>query len=242
MRAQRKDDWRIRTNSRLTFPKRWFAFDVECWLKDVGDGVTEHAFRLGTYCYFELDKGANVTREERGRFYSKEDVWRTLKYYAWPNNTLRVVSANIGYDFINAGLPEFLSLEGWTIKDIYIAGLTTIIPATKDKTKIWFLNLQNWFTGSVERIGRELGLEKMEVDTQSEDTELVFQYCQRDTDIVARAIQARIKWLVDGHCGSWANTKSCISRNVYRHKYMTHDIYIHNNQEAIELERKALRC
>jgi hypothetical protein len=232
---------RIRPNKKKEFPRELFFFDVESKLKPIDRNTTEHLFWLASWIYVRLNDRAEVAKEERGIAKTTEELHQAILSHLKRKKCLRVISANIGYDVIVSKIPQMLAKEGFENTFLYTEGLTTIMRWKKGDISLEFLNVQNWFRGNVKELGEMIGLHKLEIDLEKANEEEVITYCMRDTEIIKEAIIRHIKFIREMDWGNWGRTLAKQAQNIYRHRYMRHDIYIHCNEEVIALERKAYR-
>jgi len=117
-----------------------------------------------------------------------------------------------------------------------------ILKAKYNGGSVVFVDTGNYF-GKVplKIIGHDIGLEKIDCNPlEATDDELQI-YCHRDVAIIQNAIIQLIEWFSGENLGNWSNTVASLAFNAYRHKFMNYPIYIHDNQEVLQLEHGSYR-
>ena len=90
------------------------------------------------------------------------------------------------------------------------------------------------------KIGEIFGIEKVKIkDFKRVSTEKLKKRCKIDVIILRELIFKLIDFFKKHECGNFAYTIASQSFNAFRHKFMKHEIFIHNNPMACELERKS---
>lgn len=109
------------------------------------------------------------------------------------------------------------------------------------KAYLIFLSTTNFTHYPLKKIGKILGIEKMDVDVFTEDEDLLSKYCRRDTEIVLRFVEYLIKFIKEHDLGSFQETIAKQAFTAFRHRFMKHEIFIHADPEATALERLSYR-
>jgi len=89
-----------------------------------------------------------------------------------------------------------------------------------------------------------LGMAKLPLP-EYDDTEALFRRCERDVEVLTKAMLLYIGWLKTGECGNWQMTGASQAWSHWRHSHYTHKILVHNNSDALAAERAAMhtgRC
>ncbi|TKI52937.1 hypothetical protein E8L90_29725 [Brevibacillus antibioticus] len=105
---------------------------------------------------------------------------------------------------------------------------------------IVILSSTNYYQQSLESLGRAFQLAKLEHDHTGETPiEDSITYCKRDVEILTASMLAFMKFIRDEEHGSFAVTVAGQAFNSFRTKFMEQTIYIHDNRNAIKVERDA---
>lgn len=110
---------------------------------------------------------------------------------------------------------------------------------TADGRHLKIVDSMNWLPLSLERIAGEIGMHKMPLPAESDSLDAWMQRCQRDTEILERAMLLTINWVREHDLGNLKLTAASQSMAMYRHRCMPCDIIIHDEKPVRALERKS---
>ncbi|MCI0563052.1 MAG: hypothetical protein MN733_31630, partial [Nitrososphaera sp.] len=230
----------IPPNHKVTFPRRIILVDTESRLgKENLERYSEHTLKLGVAIFVCLDKDADVKRREVFPFHTADEFWDWVLDHTSKNATTYLYGHNLKYDAINLNAMEELDNRGYTIP-FPILNHKFIMTAYKDKRtyKIKLVDTANFLMYSLREIGKRFGLEKKDIDFETDDERIMFDYCQRDTEIVEKFVISFIQWLVMNDLGSFKDTIASTSASIYRHSFLC-DIWYHNDKDLLKFERLA---
>lgn len=220
-------------------PQRYIFVDTESKLIKESENRIIHEYLLGWCLYWRI-------RKDRAKdtliyyFCPKEsDIAEKIDKCTSNKETLYAIAHNWQYDGWAAHI--FINLEalGYKLEPPYINQTTFIMKASKGQKKIIFIDNAQFYPGKLENLAKLVSLEKLEVDFNNSSYDDICAYCKRDVEIL---YELRKLWLnfIDSHnLGSHGLTIPSQAFNAFRHRFMYHKIVIHDNQEAIELERAA---
>lgn len=164
-----------------------------------------------------------------------------------------VYAHNMGYDLIATGGIPVLVANGYTVTSFFEKGMTFILQASRyieqkdkdgnnvrgKKKTVNLISSTNYYPQSLKQLGDIFGLPKLEFDCQYGTLEEAIPYCRRDVEICKMAVERFISFVTDENLGVLAKTTPGQAFNAYRHRFMTVPVYLHDNQEAVALERQA---
>jgi len=219
-------------------PQNIIYFDTESTLRDQGSKIYHDLYLLvGKYVRYRSDL---IKKETTELFHtaSPEEFWTWVESKTKEKWSLYLIAHNVAYDLIVSQGLVILPKRGWKVKTFYEKGRTFHLVVEKGKKRLHFLNLANYFQGSLAEIGKEFGLEKLELDYRNPDPEKALTYCIRDVEIVERAFTTWLNFIREHNLGNFAITAPGQAFNAFRHRFNNHKIYIHNHPKALELERE----
>ncbi|RLB83730.1 MAG: hypothetical protein DRH24_06540, partial [Deltaproteobacteria bacterium] len=229
----------LKENKSCWHPKHWFFFDIETEPIDINQKTQTHTFRLccAELCYFNLDKREKGIQPLlfKGPFKIAEFLDKTTKKYS----PLFCASLNLSYDILTSHLFFFLTELGWKTEKFWCGDRRVIVQFKKKKRVLWFLDISNWLRGSVKQIGKLVGLEKLSVDFNNVSEKELIKYCRRDVEIIREGMWFWLNFIKENDLGRFAFTLAGQAFNALRHRFMTEEIVIHDNEEAAELELEA---
>lgn len=115
----------------------------------------------------------------------------------------------------------------------------TIIAARVGQTqgRVVIVDTLNWFNCPLGQLGLAAGLEKLPMPEWDAGDEEWFRYCQRDTEIVFRTFVELIRWVKTNDMGMFRYTGPSQAIAAYRHRFMEHEILVHDNLPIKVVER-----
>jgi DNA polymerase type B, organellar and viral. len=229
----------LKENKTSGYPRNMIFFDVESKLERVDDKIIHKPYLFIGYWYcFRYEKGRHPSEQW---YYSEnsEDFWNWVVSKVNKKEALYMFAHNPTYDLVAGSAFLVLKAKGFTITRFYEKGRTFILEFKGDKRKIVVFNVGNFYQGSVADIGKAFNLPKLEMDYENPTMEQALTYCKRDVEIIAKAILTWIKFCKENDLGNFGVTAPKQAFNAYRHRFMKHKIFIHNNVDAIEIERES---
>lgn len=220
-------------------PTLHIFFDVETDLGLFVDNWREHTFKLGWALFWR--KGEEGRKDELEWYYilNGEDFWEWVESKARSKTRLLLIAHNIEYDAFILGGFYLLPERGWTLTRFFTASQTAIYTWKKEGKTIQFVDNTNWFKGALKGWGEVVGLPKLEIDFDRAGRGELSEYCKRDVEIIYRLWKWWYDFLEEHDLGSWGITLPSQAFLAYRHRYMREKIYIHNEEEILQLERQA---
>lgn len=230
---------RLKDNKTSPFPRNLIFFDVESKLVE-SEGKTLH-FPYLIYAMSYYRDGKGYIYEEEKHFTDTETFWQWVTSYNRKKEALYLFAHNPTYDLVSSkGIP-YLCNQNYKLTSFYNKGRTFILSFRNPdlKCSIHILNVGNYFPGTVKQIGDSFNLPKLELDFSNPTIEEALPYCKRDVEIIKKAMLSWFDFCKSNDLGSFGKTFPKQSINCYRHRFMKNPIYIHNNQEACNLERES---
>ncbi len=225
--------------SKDKYPRRLLVFDTEAWRGEIIDGVEIQTYRLGVIRYVELDKSLKITKDEIEYCYDNQALMATVDLRTRKDQALYVYAHNIKYDLQLSGMLTGFIENGWKVKLFVMDDPPTFIRISKNRSSIVFVDTFNYWQTSVETLGKQLGLSKLDMPNVDEDMDTWKVYCQRDVDVLMEYLLSYMHYLKDNDLCGLGLTLASQSFRSYRHRFMNHVIQLHNDENATKLERAA---
>lgn len=222
-------------------PRHMVFFDTETSQHEQPDGSIEQRFKLGWAVYWRRSYGRH--KEVVGWCYIDriETFWDWLYSKAGPKTRLWVIARNVVFDFTICKGWKHLRREGYKLKFFHNNGVSTIVTVKKKSSTIVFLDSMNWFPESLAKTGERLGIPKMKIDFDTCTMDELSVYCKNDVLIELENFRVLIKFLQDNMIGRLCYTRASTAMAAYLFRHYHTDIYIHNNAEAITMERESYK-
>lgn len=232
---------RIKGERSLAMPRNLLFFDTETTMTTKDDGSTEHRLRLGWACYWERSYGRHKGQEIWTSFTDAETFWQFVFSHTQAKQKLWCIARNVGFDFTVLEGWKHLREGGYKLKFFYASGVTNIISVYRPDSAIVLLDSMNWFVESLEKTGERIGIPKMHVDFETVNDSDLSVYCKNDVRIELENFKRFIAFLEENKISRLCYTRGSTAMAAYLFRHYNHSIWIHNNSEAIDLEREAYK-
>lgn len=231
----------IKGEKSFAMPRHLLFFDTETRMKKKPNGDVEHSLRLGWACYWRRGEAKRDDIETWHNFKTCKAFWQFLFSCTGKRVKLWCMARNLSFDFTILQGWKYLKQEGYTLKFFHSKGATTIISVTKDTSSIVFLDSMNWFVESLEKTGKRIGIPKMHVDFEKCTESELNTYCRNDVLIEKENFSLFIRFLTENHIARLCYTQGSTAMAAYLAGHYKTPIWIHNNKEAIDLERASYK-
>jgi len=201
--------------------------------------VTYHHFHVGWCClWLRGDETHNETQDWTW-FLSAAGMNGYIQEMAMRYKYIYVVGHNIFFDLQASGTFAFLTDQGWRLEFYYDKGLTYILKCKRGAASMNLISSTNWFDQSLKKLGKVVGLEKLDVDFKNVTSDQLKKYCYRDVEILVEAMKYYIAFIQDHKLGNMALTKASQAFTAFRHRFTDGKVFIHTEQSVHQLERAA---
>ena len=237
MKACRK----LRRNDSLKMQDNIIYFDTETNINTNKDGNEIQTLKLGWAIHTR-----NGQQPDYLFFTEHQTFWDWLySKIDLDNQKLYVYAHNMDFDFkIVDGYNRILKDKLWSIKNMYVHGVTFILGMKRMKQEILFLDSMNYTPLPLKVLGKAVGLDKMEIDFKHCSHEQLKEYCLNDTEILKQYMEMLIGFLSVNNLTKLRNTSASLSLNAFKHRfydYDNHPIFLHDHENVIKLERDSYR-
>lgn len=256
-----RQEHKLKPNKSSTYPKQILFYDTETAPTSIDSDTKRHDLKLGVGCYYQEKGNKQAAHEDYFDFTTVKAFWDTALNLVTTNRRLIIIAHNLDFDFLVChGLSE-LKERGWFAQNMIISGNVDIwsfvqykhppdSPAWKsyvaDKKKkprvvktIIFLDFMNYFKMALAKLGENIGVPKLKIDFETCTDEELRVYCRVDVKIMVEVWKRWTAFLQTHELGVWGKTLPSQAFNAFRHRFMKHDIFIHSNEPALQLERRA---
>jgi len=231
----------LKREKSLIIPRHFIFFDTETGGKEKKDGGIEQYFILGWCCYYSRAYGRHKECQEWLYFDDVSAFWQFVFEHTEEKQRLWIIARNIVFDFTVCGGWEYLKKEGYKLKFFHNSGCSVIVTVNKGKRSIVFLDSMNWFTEALAETGKRIGIPKKDIDFARCSLEDLVDYCRNDVLIEFENFRSFIRFLEDNTISRLCYTKASTAMAAYLFRHYNTPIYIHNNAEAINLERESYK-
>lgn len=211
----------------------------------------EHNIYLiqASFYRWRKDRGKIEEREEdyygnniAMRFWSDVD-----RFCAW-SETVYGFAHNARYDFqVTAAIPCMVSL-GYRVESFSERPFMMRFEKKNEKGRkkvFMLLSSTNYYQDSLENLGNVFNLPKLDFDHGKMDLDNPVQfkealvYGRRDVEILKVAMLSLIQFIEREELGKFCMTIASQSFGAFRNRFLHHELYIHADNRALEIERLA---
>ena len=225
----------------LTIPRHFIFFDTETEPYKNNDGSIRQDFKLGWAVYYGRAYGRHKETLQWLYIDSISTFWDFVYNHTEPKQRLWIIARNIVFDFTVCMGWEHLRKEGYKLKFFHNNGCSVIVTVNKGNRSIVFLDSMNWFTESLAKTGERIGIPKLKIDFATCTMEQLSGYCRNDVLIELENFKLFIRFLEGNAISRLCYTKASTAMAAYLFRHYNTSIYIHNNAEAIKLERESYK-
>lgn len=238
----RKKPHKLKENKKTRTPRVIIAVDTETYQEEIDKDFWVHKVRLAWAIYKDRQTG----KTEYFYFETVENFWVWLKSKLKHKYTLYVFAHNFDFDWqVLQGFKMVKEVLGGEItRAIFDSNVFHIKVRVKGfdgypdhRCNIEFISTTNYTPYPLKKIGKIIGIEKMEIDFKTANKEYLKEYCKRDTEILLAFVEYLLKFIQQHDLGNFQPTIAGQSFTAFRHRFMKYDIYIHAKPKATELER-----
>ncbi len=235
----------LKREKTMAIPRHFVFVDTETRAVKDDKGNTEQHFKLGWLCYYSREHGRHTEKEDWFYFDTIEAFWGYIFDHCEPKQRLWIIARNVVFDFTILKGWKHLRKDAWKLKFFHNNGVSCIVNIRKGNKSIVFLDSMNWFPESLAKTGERLGIPKMKIDFETCTEQELSVYCRNDVRIDYENFKQFIRFLVGNTISRLCYTRASTAMAAYMLRHYNTPIYIHNNAEAIALERasyKGGRC
>ena len=183
------------------------------------------------------DRAPSVTH--RTTFDTPEAFWGWVDSKREPRSRIWVMAHNWNYDAAILNTSQILPQLGWVLHK-YINGKPPLIVTwRKDGCTLQMVDTLNYFTTSLDSLGKSLGVRKLPMPSGQLDPAEWQAYCEQDVRVIRGAFLTFREFVREHDLGVMQPTLASQALTAYRHRFMPCQILIHTKVEALELERES---
>lgn len=227
----------LKSEKSLAIPRHIIFTDTETFQTVMPDGSVEQSLRLGWACYYRRAYGRHPELTEWFYFEDCASFWSFVVGRSLPKQRLWIIARNMVFDFTVLKGWRHLTAAGYKLKFFHNKGAITIISVRKPKSSLVLLDSMNWFRESLAKTGDRIGIPKMQIDFATCSQAALSDYCRNDVLIELENFKLFIRFLEERHVARLCYTRGSTAMSAYLLSHYSEKIYIHNNRQAIRLER-----
>lgn len=221
-------------------PSNILVFDCETHFGDVArcDGGEIQRLRLGVALAYRLDRGKR-TRVVRRVFRTAEDFWALVESRLDRKRPLWVIGHNISYDLGCVNFWRWRTGSDYRTQKAAVSGSVFYLKGSWLGCPLNFCDTLNYFRIPLKKLGKSVGLAKLEMPEYIATDKEWENYCANDVEITALALDKLLAFNRQHALGPWQPTVAGLSFSAFRSCFMKHKVLVHNYKEILNLERNS---
>lgn len=229
----------IPLNHVTALPRRFVYLDAEAHQK-VQRNARVQSFRLAVAAFERrLEDGRGWSERTFATYKEPRSLWADIDACTRVKSRTVVVAHNLAYDLrITHALIELPRL-GWRMQAMKLDGGHAWASFTRDKRTLMLVDSASWLPYGLEHLGKLMNMAKPPLPPWADTDEAWEARCTADVKILAAVWRRLMQWVEDDDLGNWRPTGAGQSWSAFRHRFMSHDILVHEDVEARGAERYA---
>lgn len=228
----------MKTTKSISFPTNLLFFDTET----KGDNNPEMREECHHKLWFGYVIAARFEDTMPSRVITKDfkttsEFWEIVNSRLSPERPLWLFAHNIGFDLTIVDFWNRLEKEKWKIKFIVIDDPPTIVEVQTPKGTLVCVDTLNYWRVALKTLGESLSIPKLDFPPYDAPFKQWREYCKNDVAILYEAITRLIRYLKTNDLASLKYTAPSIALDCFKHRFLKHNVFIHDNKGAISLER-----
>jgi len=237
----RRNAHRLTKNITSTRPQYMIFLDTETDIKRVDSRITEYPFKLGCAHFWRRRRDGNNDAHEHIAFWEIEHFWDWLDDHCYQNAVTYLIAHNVLFDLAALEFLTELPKRGWQCQFAFDGDHVSLYRFRNDNRTLIALNNANIFRGRLSDWADAVELPKIDVDFHAVNDPDLLRRCTRDVEIMVQLWTWWLDFLDEHDMGVFKPTIASQAMTTWRHRFMSYPVYVHNNADALALERAAYR-
>jgi hypothetical protein len=200
--------------------------------------VEYHQLWFGYAKHSRFENGKH-TRNSELFFQTTDEFWQYVFSKTDAKRPLYCFAHNLGFDATIVDIFGAMDRYNITCRYYILDDPPNYIQLEWNGRVINFVDTFNFWKCSVAQLGKSLGLDKLAFPSDTDTMETWKKYCKIDVEIIEKSITNLFGYLKRYDLGSFAISAPSISYATYKKCFMKHQIMIHDNSRALQLERNS---
>jgi hypothetical protein len=233
----------LKANESTRVPRKHIFLDTESW-SDRDGPVSEQRWAIGVTCFVQT----RPDRPAHDRWEVWDDpvlMWKGIDAYCGASGRTVLWTHNLGYDVRISQALHLLPELGWKLVAHNLAGRGTWLSWARGRASLRMVDSAAIFPTTLARVGASVGLGKRPLPDLPDAGIGLYSRCWRDVEILRTAVLSYLDWLETEDLGNWQSTGAGQSWAAFRHRFMDRRLLVHDDQQALAAERRAMwtgRC
>lgn len=233
----------MKANEACRVPRRHIFLDTEAGTERLASGHRQ-TWRCAVACYRVAEKG-RPARERWAEYDQPAHLWREVDVHCGRSARTVLWAHNLGYDVRISDAFRYLPALGWKLVAHNLVSRGTWFRWVKGRATLMMVDSGSVYPTTLAKVGAAFGMGKLDLPDEDDSMAAWMARCRRDVEILRQGVVTYLDWIEAEDLGNWQVTGAGMASTVYRHKFMTYNILVHGDAQALAAERRALwagRC
>lgn len=212
-------------------------FDTETDAFRISSTETGQRLRFGWACWQRTLPDSSWSEPLWERFTSPSEFLSWLEGRTRPKTRTYVFAHNLHFETVVLNLFKLFPERGWKLGRAILESPPVILSFRRELATVEFIDTGNWWLHSAAKIGETVGVPKLPMPSLVDSLEEWDSYCRNDVEIIRVAMLKWFDFLRRYDLGGFARTLAGQAFKAYRHRFMNHQIFVHDNERCAALER-----
>lgn len=233
----------VAPNETTRVPRRLVFLDSES-SEESAPGMRTQRWAVGVACYVTT----RPDRPSRERWECYDDpviLWKSVDQWCGESGRTVLFTHNLGYDARITDALRVLPELGWRLIAHNMAAKGMWLTWRRGRATLQMCDSASVFPCTLLKLGELIRLPKLHLPDPNAHGIGLYSRCWRDVEILRTAMLQYLQWIERADLGNWQLTGAGQAWAVFRHKFLTHHLLVHDDGEALRAERRAMwtgRC
>lgn len=227
----------VRHNKVTRVPRAHLYLDSEARRTVIAGGEVQ-TFRCAVTAFDrKAHSGDRWRAREWGEHLDTDALWRWVEERTQARARTILVAHNLAYDLRICDAFGWLPANGWELKAIRLADRQAWASWRKGDRTLVMLDTLAWVALPLERLGQLCEIPKLALPAWEDSDEAWLARCRRDVEILADVWRRLVRWIDTDDLGNFKPTGAGQAWAAYRHRFMHHHLFVHEDDVARTAER-----
>lgn len=233
----------IKPNETTRLPRRHIVLDVGARTERTKHGH-DRTWRCAVAWFLTAPKGRKPKEHEKS-YVDVRTLWTDVDAHCGKGSRTVLWAHSLGYQARIAEALTILPAMGWEIQAHNLAPRGCWMVWRRGEATLTMVDIAAVWPTSLKEIGKLFGLAQPKMADNQTSDEAWLTFCTANVGILRKAVTSYLEWIETADLGNWQLTGAGQSYAIFRHKFMSHNLLVHADAEALDAERRAMwtgRC
>lgn len=230
----------IKPNHTERMPHRWIVADSEAYRRQLADGEAQ-TLRCVDATRWRDDLATGLHSED----YAGEDAagfWQWVDEYTRAGTRTVLWFHNASYDLRTLDAFRQLPALGWQLEWCNLDRDVSVATWRSLHGTLVIADTWTWLAKPLTDVSGMVGIGKPKLPDDDDSLAAWHARCAADVAITRAAVLELLQLVRDEHLGNWQPSGAGMGYSMWRHRFLSHKLLVHNDAPALEAERAAMHA